>query len=51
VFEIAIKASESVNAKNSTQRMQVHQLALDHKFAIELMTDPSKQRDPLIEVK
>jgi hypothetical protein len=51
VFEIAIEASESVKAKNSIQRMQAHQLALAHKYAMELMADASKQRDPIIKVK
>ena len=51
VFEMAIEASESVRAKNSIQRMQAHQLALAHKYAMELMADASKQRDPIIKVK
>jgi len=51
VFEMAIEASESVKAKNSIQRMQAHQLALAHKYAMELMADASKQRDPMIKVK
>ena len=51
VFEMAIEASESVNAKNSIQRMQAHQLALAHKYAMELMADASKQRDPIFKVK
>ena len=51
VFEMAIEASESVKAKNSIQRMQAHQLALAHKYAMELMADASKQRDPIIKVK
>lgn len=51
VFELAIEASESVRAKNSIQRMQAHQLALAHKYAMELITDASKQRDPIIKVK
>jgi hypothetical protein len=48
---MAIEASESVKAKNSIQRMQAHQLALAHKYAMELMADASKQRDPIIKVK
>ena len=51
VFEMALEASESVRAKNSIQRMQAHQLALAHKYAMELMADASKQRDPIIKVK
>jgi hypothetical protein len=51
VFEMAIEASESVKAKNSIQRMQAHQLALAHKYAMELMADASKQRDPFFKVK
>jgi hypothetical protein len=51
VFEMAIEASESVRAKNSIQRMQAHQLALAHKYAMDLMADASKQRDPLIKMK
>ena len=51
VFEMAIEASESVRAKNSIQRMQAHQLALAHKYAMDLMADASKQRDPIIKVK
>ena len=51
VFEMAIEASESVRAKNSIQRMQAHQLALAHKYAMDLMVDASKQRDPIIKVK
>jgi hypothetical protein len=51
VFEMAIEAAESVKAKNSVQRMQAHQLALAHKYAMELMADASKQRDPIIKVK
>ena len=51
VFEMAIEASESVKAKNSIQRMQAHQLALAHRYAMELMADASKQRDPIIKVK
>ena len=51
VFEMAIEASESVKAKNSIQRMQAHQLALAHKYAMDLMADASKQRDPIIKVK
>ena len=51
VFEMAIEASESVKAKNSIQRMQAHQLALAHKYAMELMADASKQRDPIFKVK
>ena len=51
VFEMAIEASESVKAKNSIQRMQAHQLALAHKYSMELMADASKQRDPIIKVK
>jgi hypothetical protein len=51
VFEMAIEASESVKAKNSIQRMQAHQLALAHKYSMELMADASKQRDPVIKVK
>ena len=51
VFEMAIEASESIKAKNSIQRMQAHQLALAHKYAMELMADASKQRDPIIKVK
>ena len=39
VFEMAIEASESVRAKNSIQRMQAHQLALAHKYAMDLMVD------------
>jgi hypothetical protein len=51
VFEMAIEASESVRAKNSIQRMQAHQLALAHKYAMDLMADASKQQDPIIKVK
>lgn len=51
VFEMAIEAAESIKAKNSVQRMQAHQLALAHKYAMELMADASKQRDPIIKVK
>jgi len=51
VFEMAIEASESVKAKNSIQRMQAHQLALAHKYSMELMADAAKQRDPIIKVK
>ena len=51
VFEMALEASESVRAKNSIQRMQAHQLALAHKYAMDLMADASKQRDPIIKVK
>jgi len=51
VFEMAIEASESVKAKNSIQRMQAHQLALAHKYSMELMADAAKQRDPMIKVK
>ena len=51
VFEMAIEASESVRAKNSIQRMQAHQLALAHKYAMDLMADASKQRDPIIKMK
>ena len=51
VFEMALEASESVRAKNSIQRMQAHQLALAHKYAMDLMVDASKQRDPIIKVK
>jgi hypothetical protein len=51
VFEMAIEASESVKAKNSIQRMQAHQFALAHKYAMELMADASKQRDPIFKVK
>lgn len=51
VFEMAIEASENVKAKNSIQRMQAHQLALAHKYAMELMADASSQRDPVIKVK
>ena len=51
VFEMAIEASESVRAKNSIQRMQAHQLALAHKYAMDLMADASNQRDPIIKVK
>jgi hypothetical protein len=51
VFEMAIEASESVKAKNSVQRMQAHQLALAHKYAMELMADASKQNDPIYKVK
>ena len=51
VFEMAIEASESVKAKNSVQRMQAHQLALAHKYAMELMADASNQRDPVFKVK
>ena len=51
VFEMAIEASESVRAKNSIQRMQAHQLALAHKYAMDLMADAAKQRDPIIKVK
>jgi hypothetical protein len=51
VFEMAIEAAESSKAKNSVQRMQAHQLALAHKYAMELMADASKQRDPIIKVK
>lgn len=51
VFEMAIEASESVRAKNSIQRMQAHQLALAHKYAMDLMADASKQPDPIIKVK
>ena len=51
VFEMAIEASQSVRAKNSIQRMQAHQLALAHKYAMDLMADASKQRDPIIKVK
>jgi hypothetical protein len=31
--------------------MQAHQLALAHKYAMDLMADASKQRDPIIKVK
>jgi hypothetical protein len=51
VFEMAIEASESINAKNSIQRMQAHQLAAAHKYAMELMADASKQGDPMFKVK
>ena len=51
VFEMALEASESVRAKISIQRMQAHQLALAHKYAMDLMVDASKQRDPIIKVK
>jgi hypothetical protein len=51
VFEMAIEAAESSKAKNSVQRMQAHQLALAHKYAMELMADASRQRDPIIKVK
>jgi hypothetical protein len=51
VFEMAIEAAESSKAKNSVQRMQAHQLALAHKYAMELMADANKQRDPIIKVK
>jgi len=51
VFEMAIEASESVNAKNSIQRMQAHQLALAHKYSMELMADASKQKNPIYKVK
>ena len=51
VFELAIEASESVKAKNSIQRMQAHQLALAHKYAMELMADASKQKNPIFKVK
>jgi len=51
VFEMAIEASESVKAKNSIQRMQAHQLALAHKYAMELMADASKQKNPIYKVK
>jgi hypothetical protein len=51
VFEMAIEASESVKAKNSIQRMQAHQLALAHKYAMELMADASKQKNPIFKVK
>jgi hypothetical protein len=51
VFELAIEASESVKAKNSIQRMQAHQLALAHKYAMELMADASKQKNPIYKVK
>jgi hypothetical protein len=51
VFEMAIEASESAKATNSIQRMQAHQLALAHKYAMELMADASKQRDPIFKVK
>jgi hypothetical protein len=51
VFEMAIEASETVRAKNSIQRMQAHQLALAHKYAMDLMADASKQRDPIIKMK
>lgn len=51
VFEMAIEVSESVKAKNSVQRMQAHQLVLAHKYAMELMADASKQRDPIFKVK
>ena len=51
VFEMALEASESVRAKNSIQRMQAHQLALAHKYAMDLMADAAKQRDPIIKVK
>ena len=51
VFEMAIEASESVKAKNSIQRMQAHQLALAHKYAMDLMADASKQKNPIYKVK
>jgi hypothetical protein len=51
VFELAIEASESVKAKNSIQRMQAHQLALAHRYAMELMADASKQKNPIYKVK
>lgn len=51
VFEMALEASESVRAKNSVQRMQAHQLALAHKYAMELSADASKQHDPIVKVK
>jgi len=51
VFEMAIEASESVKAKNSIQRMQAHQLALAHKYSMELMADASKQKNPIYKVK
>ncbi len=51
VFELAIEASESVKAKNSIQRMQAHQLALAHKYAMELMADASRQKNPIFKVK
>ena len=51
VFEMAFETAQSVKAKNSIQRMQAHQLAAAHKYAMELMADASKQRDPIFKVK
>lgn len=51
IFELAIEVAESSKAKNSVQRMQAHQLALAHKYAMELMADACKQHDPILKVK
>lgn len=51
VFELAIEAAESVKAKNSVQRMQAHQLAAAHKYAMELLVDAAQQKDPIFKVK
>jgi hypothetical protein len=51
VFEMAFETAQSVKAKNSIQRMQAHQLAAAHKYAMELMADASNQRDPIFKVK
>jgi hypothetical protein len=47
VFEMAFETAQSVKAKNSIQRMQAHQLAAAHKYAMELMAEASNQRDPI----
>lgn len=51
VFEMAHEVTRSCRAKNSVQRMQAHQLAAAHKYAMELLGDASKVNDPAVKVK
>ena len=48
---MAHEVARSSKAKNSIQRMQTHQLAAAHKYAMELLGDANKTKDPFIKVK
>lgn len=47
VYESAIDASESINARNSLEKMLAHQMALAHEMSFKLSQMAMKQNDPV----
>jgi hypothetical protein len=51
VFELAIETAENVSAKNSIQKMLVHQMAAAHRHSMRLLAESEKETDPQWSVK